>query len=292
MMIERRWINRGIWGSVTALLLAACGALTPVVPTLTPTWEYSAPTMESSPTFVIRPPTDIPPDYANIGQSNPMAAALPWDSDLPPMVVDYGGHTKTVQIALRDNTILFGTLHEMPSVLPGQAQRLPGVLLIGETPEAWGIFPAQLRDAGFTVLVMDMQDRLSSTDFIDVIQAFAAGGSVHPGLVGVIGASEGADQALIGCAVELLCDAAVLLSPIERDTLANVVAHYNPRPLLLAASRNDAVAYEAARAVQAAATGRVTGLFYERPGRGAALLLAEPELFEAVILWMRESLVE
>ena len=283
-------------GAMLVVSLAACDSLTPEAATLTPTWAYSAPTLEPSPAVVLGPPSERAPDadYTGPGQTNPTAAALPWDSDLPPVVVDSSGNVKTVQIALRDNTILFGDLHEHPPVQTEQGnldQRLPGVLFVGATPDEWGIFPSRLRDAGFTVLVMDMQDRLASADLTDVIQAFSAVGSVHPGLIGLIGASEGADQALIGCALEYLCDAVVLLSPLGRDTLVNVMAQYNPRPLLVAASRDDPVSFAAAQALQVVATGPIAVLFPDGAGHGIDML-TDPDLTQAIIQWMQQYLVE
>jgi hypothetical protein len=205
------------------------------------------------------------------------------------VVVDSLSGLKTAQIALRDNTVLYGVLYENP---PGLIEgRLPGVLLIGSHAEGWGEFPAQLRDSGFTVLAVDMGNRLSSVDFTDVMQAFSELGTTHPGLMAVIGADEGADQALIGCAVELLCDTVVLLSPIGRDTLINIMASYNPRPLLVAASRDDPIAYPSAQALQIVATGEIIGQFPESAGHGVELL-NDPGLVQTIIQWMQRFLAE
>jgi hypothetical protein len=278
-----------IIGLSLLILVSACDALTVTPVPLTATWEYSAPTLAASPVVPIRPPTERPPDYIGPGQSNPTAAALPWESDLPPMVIDSASGLKTAQIALRDNTVLYGVLYENP---PGLVEgRLPGVLLIGSQGEGWGVFPEQLRDAGLTVLVVDMGNRRSSIDFVDVIQAFSELGTVHPGLMAVIGADAGADQALIGCAVDFLCDTAILLSPIGRDTLVNIMASYNPRPLLIAASRDDPIAYPSAQSLQIAATGEIVGHFPESAGHGVELL-KNPELVQTIIQWMQRFLVE
>lgn len=279
-----------------AFSISACESLTPEAATLTPTWAYSAPTLEPSPAVVIGPPSERAPnsDYTGPGQTSPTAAALPWDSDLPPIEIASSGNVKTVQITLRDSTILVGDLHEHPSIQTEQAsttQRLPGVLFLGAPPDLWGIFPAQLRDAGFTVLVMDMQDRYTSADFVDVIQAFSEVGSVHPGHIGVVGTEDGADQALIGCAVEYLCDVVALLSPLGRDTLVNMMVQYNPRPLLIAASRGDTVSFEAAQAIQAVVTGPNAGHFLDGTERGTNLL-NDRNLSRSIIEWMRLYLAE
>ena len=267
-------------------LLAACVSMPPTALPSTPTWSYSAPTLAASPAVFIYPPTEIPPDFVSAGQSDPTAAALPWNSSLPPFVVSDEADWQVVEIVLRDGTRLSGNLYADLTV-PELQRRFPGVLLIGSAPEVWGGFLLQLRDAGFTVLALDMGDRDTAADLSDVLRAFSGAGTVSPGLLAVIGN----DTALIGCAAEALCDAVVLLDPADRESLLTALAQYNPRPLLLIAGSADTTTSATVSALQVAATGETTVLFPENAAPGAELLV-DPEVSLAVIQWLQHILVE
>ena len=279
-----------VLGFLFLMLLVACGPVTSEAPTLTPTWAYTAPTLEASPVVLIYPPTEVPADYIGPGQSNPTAAALPWDSSMPPILIEFvGSEVMHAQIPLGDGTVLQGMLYQIATP-PELRQYWPGVLLVGASPESWGDFPLQLRDAGFTVLVMEMEYRLTVADFTDVLQAFNQVGTVMRGRIGVIGADVGAGQAFMGCAIEWLCRVAVLLSPMSQEALLNVVDAYNPRPFLVAASRDDTTAFETAQSLEGAATGEISALYYDSAGHGVELLTA-PGLPQAMIDWLQRFLI-
>ena len=91
--------------------------------------------------------------------------------------------------------------------------------------------------------------------------------------------------------MNLSCDAAVLVSPIGGDTLLNVIADYNPRPLMLVASQGDSESLAAIQALQSLATGEVLVQSLENPGRGGALVQAQPDLFESIVSWLQRHLV-
>lgn len=270
----KRWL-------VLILLLAGCQA--PQAPTLTPTWAFTGPTVAPSPTADFDLLTPGSPDALAPGQSDPTAAALPWESQLPPVNVGDG-----VILTLRDGTQLRAVMYENMSLETGQ--RLPGLLLVGGTLDGWGSWPETLRDAGFTVMVVDMAGHSNTEAFIDVIRAFSETGTVNPGVIGVIGAGLGADQSLIGCALERLCDAAVLISPVGRNTLANIMADYNPRPLLLVAGRSDLEAYDTILAIERVAEGDATLVPLESTERGMALVTNNPQLIDAIRDWFVEWL--
>ena len=278
------------------LALAACDSLSPEPPTLTPTRALSAPTLQPSPVVFALPPTEIPADFDLPGSNNPIAAALPANSNLPPAAIGTPDGTtgfQTIQIPLADGRLLAGNLYENAPIQLEQGvmvQRLPGLLIIGAGLDAWGILPAQLRDAGYTVLVMDLDDAVNTKDFSAVLHAFIETNSVYPALIGVIGASRGADRALIGCAVELLCDAAVLLSPIGQNTLSNIIADYNLRPLLVIASSEDAASYNTAGALST--WGNVTFQAYENAGHGVELLTNQPDIAGVILTWLQNNFVE
>lgn len=279
---------------VVIMLITACEVMNPEIPEPTATWAYSGPTMEPSPVVLIYPPTEVPPNYVAPGQSNSEAAALPWDSALPPLVIERNDMGRqTIQVPLQDGTVLYGHLYEN---LPGELGSInlfrPGLLLVGAYPDDWLTFPQQLRDAGFTVLVMDMDDRMAADDLLDVLNSFIVVNSVDPNLIAIIGVDEGADQAMIACALETLCNALVLISPVGRDTLANIIVDYGQRPLLAATSRDDPTSSQVVRTLQQAAQDNATILFYDGNADGTQLLISEADLQLNIISWLQGILME
>lgn len=277
------------------LALGACAALNPEAATPTPTWSFSAPTLEATRRPLDARPTESRAPLLSVpGQNNPTAAALPADSQLPPRVLGTSeSGVKAVQMPLTSGVILSGTLYENPPIQLEDriiASRLPGVLLIGVPTNAWGDLPEQLRLSGFTVLVVDMGLNDTSADFSDVLDALSRLGSVNPGAIAVIGASDGADQALIGCAVDDLCDALVLLSPLAGDTLVNLMADYNPRPIFIAAGSDDGAAYETAQRLAQVAAGPIELRLLIDGGRSTQMLQNQPELGQDIADWLSQWL--
>jgi hypothetical protein len=172
------------------------------------------------------------------------------------------------------------------------AERVPGVLILATDRTAWGDFPARVQEAGFTVLVIGLRDPASESDFQAALQAFTEAGAVDSARIGVIGAAETADLAFIGCAADLLCDIAVLLSPIQRAPLLNVMAAYNPRPLLVAASEDDAESFATAQALQESASGEALFQPFTSAGQGTAMLQNRPDLTTLIVTWLTRWLVE
>ncbi len=273
------------WLALAGLaLLAGCAQ---AAPTLTPTRALSGPTLAPSPTFMPRFAAEAPLGLGEAGQNNPTAAALAPGGAMPPLSADAavaGDVRRGVKITAADGALLEGDLYQTGTV------RLPGVLLLAESRAMWGEWPAALHSAGFTVLVMDMRPAFSASDVTVMLQALASG-EADPARLGVIGAGAGAAAALRGCAVELLCDAAGLLSPSGDPALTDALARYNPRPLFLAASQDDPEAFAMIEALRAAATGQVQFQPFASAGVGAAMLQLRPDLGDLLIAWLKRTLV-
>lgn len=290
-----------IWLALLVLALAGCSALDSIGPTAEPTRAFSGPTREFAPTIVFLPPTRSPLEEIEAdgpGHNNLTAAAVAAQSVLPPLVVTdpagLSGMGLRVQLAAPDGTPLLGNLLEYrPSIDQALQARVPGILLLGGAVQTWGDFPLRLRDQGYTVLVMELpQAGASADDFAVMLSSLTGVGTVNPGLIGVIGAGLGADVALNGCALDLLCDTLALLSPIGQNAVTRMMAGYNPRPLLLAASREDTIAFDTAQTARLAATGAATFLEFDNAGRGVDLLVNQPQLAETIFQWLARTLVE
>lgn len=265
------------------VLLAACTAFDPATPT--PTQALTGPTIAPSPQLFTGPPTEGPPlEDGSLGISDPTAAALPASGALPPRSVSEPGleAAQPIEVVALDGALLTGTLYQSGT------ERQPGVLLLGPSAADWGDFPVSLRAAGFTVLVMTLRDGGTESDVQVMIDALASG-TADPARIGAIGAAAGADVALRGCAITPACDTVVLLSPLDENP--NVLAQFNPRPIMLAASEEDADSFAVAQALEAAATGDKLFQPLVQAGQGTALLANRPDLGGLIIDWLNRQLV-
>jgi hypothetical protein len=265
------------------LMLAACGPTDTAAPTLTPTHAISGPTIAPSPQIFTGPPTEGPPPQEGIGFSDPTAAAQPNQGALPPRVLDdAGSQGQPIELPALDGTLLTGILYQ------SDTEREPGVLLLANTD--WGDYPAQLNTAGFTVLVMGLREEGDEGDVEAMIEALVSG-AADPAHIAVVGASEGADMALRGCAIIPACDTVALLSPLDEPTLLSVLPQFNPRPIMIVASEEDADSFETAQALDAASTGEKLFQPFVDAGHGTAMLANRPDLGQLIIAWLQQWLV-
>ncbi len=266
--------------SFVLLALAACSVFEPL-PTAIPTRQLTGPTTAPSPVFRGEAPTEGP--LFN-GQNDPTAAAMPSGGELPPLALgeaSEGGIRQAIAITGGDGRVLTGDLYS------GGIERVPGLLMLAPDSTEWLDLPLRLQAAGFTVLTMSTNEVVSSGDLSAALQSLSDVVTVDPGRMGVIGAQEGADLALFGCSVELLCDVAALISPTEQDPLLVAMQRYNPRAIFLAAGAGDAVGIGAARALEDYAQGPAQLESGPGPERGAGLLVATPNIGDRLIEWLQ-----
>lgn len=277
------WTLRGL---TTLALLTACTGLDAPLPTFTP--AFSGPTIAPSPQPFLGPPTEGPPlEGRAVGMSDPTAAAQPNQGALPPRLVnapDGGQPAQTIEITAFDGAPLAGLLYQIGT------ERRPGVLLLGLPESDWGEFPAQLSAEGFTVLVIGLRAGGDERDVQAMIEALISG-AADPAHIAVIGASRGADAALTGCALMPACDTVVLLSPLDQRAGLAALAQFNPRPVMLAASEEDADSFAVAQALNAAAAGDKLFQPLAQAGHGTALLINRPDLGGLIVDWLRRQLV-
>ena len=266
------------------MLLAVLAACAVEVPTPTPTHTFTGPTTAPSPQPFSGPPTEPPPNsVSGIGQNEPTAASLPNNAALPPLPLgtqESGG--ERVEVTAGDGALLVGDLYQNREV------RQPGVLLLATDRSSWGSFPAQLYEAGFTVLSMELREGGGLADFTVMMEALTSG-TADPAHIGVVGAGAGADLTLTGCSVVLACDTAVLLSPLDTGLVDNVT-RFNPRPLFQIVSEEDAESYDLAVQIDAAANGDKLFQPLQNAGRGTAMLTNRPDVATLVIDWLQRQL--
>lgn len=254
--------------------LAACDN---VAPTPTPTRVISGPTLAASPEIFPFIPTNPAFEDEIAFGNDPTAAALPRDSELPPLAVDPMLAEQEIIITAADGMLLPGWLYVNPLV-----ERAPGVLVLGDDLAALRPLAERLRDAGFSALAITLRD---VGDFDSALTAFSRVGLVDPGRLAVVGAATGANQAFVGCAVNNLCDGAAVFSPVDDALLFARMPTYGTRGLFLSAGLDDA-AYGVVERMRAAADGDV--IFAGVPGSGVGLALFEADagLFDGLVTWL------
>jgi hypothetical protein len=273
-------------------LLAAAGCDSPT-PEPTPVRATLPPTLAATAVFNPAIPQSGAAGFDMQGQNDPTAAALPRDSELPPLAL---GETTTtgaerVQVTAADGALLEGDLYAVTATdAAGSPTRTPAVLFLAPDRAAWLDLPLRLQSAGYTVLSLSLRPAGvgdASGDFPAALAALAATGTADPGRIAVVGAERGGLLALAGCAREPLCDAAAVFSPAAAPAvLLDALAGYGGRPLFLAAAEAEAAALGDFRASARALSGYETA---DTPLRGAALVQARPAIGDALIAWLRDS---
>lgn len=267
-------------------LLVGCSTLQ--IPTPTPTRVLSGPTLAPTQEAIPMPPSEVPGSFVDpFGSSDPTAAALPNDLELPPLAVDTLNGAKTVTITLTDLQ-LTGTLHDTVPV------RSPGVLLLGAGDANWGILPTQLEANGYVTLVVNLPAEATLQSSIELLDSFlelAQGDEspLDPARIAVIGERSGADIALRTCAADLRCDALGMLSPQDATGSVITMQQFSPRVSLIAASQDDTVSFGLS---QNLASSQATALFqpFTSAGSGADMLINRPDFADLIVDWLNRSL--
>ncbi|MBI5837590.1 MAG: alpha/beta fold hydrolase [Candidatus Eisenbacteria bacterium] len=196
--------------------------------------------------------------------------------------------------------------------------RGPAVLLlhmVGGRRADWQPVAAELSTAGFRVLAVDFRGhgesrkqgsrRLDFTDFTtrewrqltdDAAAALAwmrARPEVDTACVGVVGASIGANSALIAASNDPRVRTVVLLSPgLDYHGLRTerAMEKYGTRPIFLLASADDEASAAAVKRLGSLARGRNAVKVFQAAGHGTDMFRAEPTLPALVRGWLAEQL--
>jgi hypothetical protein len=265
---------RQVLAVMIVLALAGCDVAFGPPPTATPSPAYAP--LAPSPTFDIRPPTELPNDVPlDIeGMNNATAASQAAQSQLLPGMPtdDPARRPVLISIPLASGAQLNGELWLSPA-------SAPGILLLGGTFESWGGFPAVLRDLGYAIVTVEGD--LSANPAVDVRAIFdvmAIQPGIEPARLLVVGAQHGADSGFVGCAADARCLGAVLLSPQVAATLESAMADYNPRPVFLTASQEDSASLRTAERVRQTVTGSALLQPFEGAGRGTQIIHNRPDI--------------
>ena len=204
-----------------------------------------------------------------------------------------------VTLASRDGLTLVGTLTE-PAATPA-----PAVLLLhglGRSRHDWDRFAETLAARGIVSLALDIRGHgesggpapadlsIAVADAIAGLEFLARQASVAAGRLAIVGASIGANLAVLAGAGDSYVRAIVLLSPgldYRGLKIENAMRRYGERAALIVTSQEDPYATRSAKVL--ATTGSTIGhelQVLDGAGHGAAMLDRVPQLSSTVVDWL------
>ncbi len=202
----------------------------------------------------------------------------------------------TVQTA--DGLELVGTFYAPQQPAPPW----PGVILLHMvygSRQDWQEFAVDLTDAGYAVLALDMRGHGDSggslewdkfeDDLLRVWAYFASHPDVDGDRSGVVGASIGANIALLLGASQQDAAAVVLLSPgldYYGVTTSDTLEAYAPRPVLIVASEEDSYSAQSSRQLSELAGGEAHLEMYPGGAHGTVMFDRQPDLAGLIVDWL------
>jgi dienelactone hydrolase len=209
---------------------------------------------------------------------------------------------RPVAFVSHDGTPLAGMVYE------ATARPSPGVVLVHmlrRSKDEWTPLANRLQQQGATVLAFDLRGHggsggdaaalgAMSGDVRAAVEWLATRPGMRGGAIAVVGASLGANLAVHAAAGSSAVAAVALVSPsldyrgVRLD--AAMVRKLNQRPVWFAASSEDPYALRTLKDLAPGIGGgeqHLTGVF----GHGTPLLLADPDLAQSLVDWLRRTLI-
>ena len=273
---------------VLAWLLSACTATGPAIsPTfIAPVTQHQTPVVTPTP---------------SLAPASPTPTGLPTITETPQPETPQPPHIEDgIIVKAADGLGVVGTFYT-PA---GTGSPWPGVILLhmlGSDRTAWDGFARTLTAAGYAAFAVDMRghgetggarDFKQATDDLQRVWSyFTARREVDAKRTAVVGASIGANMALITGALQPAIKTVVLLSPgldYRGVTTTGVIAEYGDRPVLIVASMEDIYPADSSRQLQQLAKGESQLVMYEGAGHGTNMFGPEPQLADLIIAWLHD----
>ena len=221
----------------------------------------------------------------------------------------HAASSHTVTFRTDDGVTIAGTLTE------ASRHPAPAVILLHmltRSREDWQAFADHLADAGIHALAIDFRGHGASSRGplgadgepeltrmpldVQAARAFlmARPELVKPALIGIAGASLGANVAVLEAASDTAIKSLALLSPgLDYRTLRAEAAmkKYLPRPVFFVAATNDAYAARSVKQLSALGTGLREIKMLENAGHGTTMLVRYPDLVRALVDWFERTLL-
>jgi len=290
--------------TIPLTLLAACGGNTPEVESISDSAAPTEPTLTID-TAILDPTVTNAPAATFTAEPPPAAQAtetqLPTASESAEPAAEPAQEDVTIKGS--GNLIQHATYYT-----PGGSEPLPGAILLhmlGSDRQVWqdNGFAEHLAENGYAVLTVDMRGhgatggsndwQLAPEDLSRVWDYFTSFESVDSQRTAVIGASIGANLALVTGANVPAIKTVVLLSPgldYRGVTTKNPIAAYGERPLLIVASEEDTYAADSSRTLSGLAQGESQLQMYNGAGHGTSMFNAQPDLSDLILNWLAQNL--
>lgn len=201
-----------------------------------------------------------------------------------------------------DGLVLVGTLYAPVDSEPPW----PGVILLHmlwSDRTVWEDYAHELADNGIAVFALDMRGHgetggevnwdLAEEDIQFVWENLADRPDIDANRTGIVGASIGANMALISGENEPQIRTVVLLSPglsYAGVETSDAMVAYGERPVFIVASEEDTYSADSSRKLHELAVGDSRLEIYQGAGHGTNMLENEPGLGAEVIDWLEEFL--
>ena len=270
---------------LVAVLLAACGRPSPSATPGRPGTPALAPAQLTTVT-----PAATAASQAAVTPTGPVATVVRSTSDVP----------VAVTITAGDGAKLSGEFYPPVAVTRVAGQKAPGVLLlhgVGGSHADWDAFARQLQSQGMAALALDFRGSGASPGPADwnksvddtraAWQALLAWPGVDPQRTAIVGASIGANLALIVGANNNQAAAVAALSPgddFQGLQPTGLLGNFGSRPVYLIASQDDAYSYASAQHMAPHLPAGET-LYYTNTGHGTAMF-ANPDLATRLLSWL------
>jgi len=206
-----------------------------------------------------------------------------------------------VRVETADGLVIRGTIHPASGPPPWS-----GVLLLhmvyGDRSQ-WDELVPLLTSNGYAVVAIDMRGHGSTGgeinwekaegDILNVWNYMTEREDIDQSHSAMIGASIGANMALVSAANQPEVNTVVLLSPglnYFGVTTSDALEEYGKRPILIAASSEDTNSADSSQELAKAALGESKLLTYDGAGHGTAMLQNESELQKIILEWLDQYL--
>jgi alpha-beta hydrolase superfamily lysophospholipase len=167
----------------------------------------------------------------------------------------------------------------------------------------WDELVPLLTSNGYAVVAIDMRGHgrtggeinweKAEDDILRVWSYMTGHEDIDPSHSALIGASIGANMALVAAANQPEVNTVVLLSPglnYFGVTTSDALEAYGQRPILIAASSEDTNSADSSQELVKVALGESKLLMYDGAGHGTAMLQKEPGLAKIILGWLDQYL--
>lgn len=283
--------------AIFALIAAGCDALfgppptsIPEVPTVIPASPITRPIVPTLAT------SDA--NLTNIQQYTPGSVPVGTDTRFTPTpLTGQSRSSAPMSFTADDGLILVATYYAVDLSPAPVVMLLPG---IGSRRDSWAPLAASLQAAGYSALALDLRGQgetggppnwtQAPQDVALVLGRLAALPGVDPKRISVVGASLGANLAIVGCAASGTCRSVVLLSPSLEDhgvKTADALASYGAHPVLIVASTDDHPSGPDSAALLKLAQDDPQAITFAGTARGMDLFTNRPALAGQIVAWLK-----